>query len=713
MYKVQIILKFFSKASRVLALISFLSGLQPVCFSTPLVDTSAYTKAKLSLLKTLKKKTFDKAYTQSIDRFYAVSCDSLIKQNSTVDNRPVKDILTKLFEVCDQKLRARAINALRIPSLNYDFLRTLNTYKKTSVRNLYMRINISKTQILQSVFDGLLLGDSIKTFAGLREMLYDPYYISSRIELPQYASFKDSLLYRLANGAPAILVKKLTAADTFYSTLVNKSNSRTVKAVSRIRPDDNFDKILPFAMAIFENRITTAEIRELMLVPQDYYHALAEETIRLHTDPDPEISSFLKQPVADLNKKIANHYFIKAINDLHESPDNVRFVSLNTLPALDLYFILLAGSNELVIGGSSALYTSSFLYVYKKFLKETEKEGLDTFFEGINYYQFEQFISNISDYALVDNLVDHLKEVKVAALLGKYLAGLPSKQLSDNEIILNSMTMAEVLYEIRHHEVIRNTLVEKIDSIQKNPRILNFMMYRRMYEGFKDILLDQKNYDSDDTYDVLPVKNLQRDNNMVQVCFFYDDEDASSSFSNSTALYHSKIWDKKDEGNYIVFTSHTGNKMMVFMNKPNTKQGCDSSQDEMLRDIERKGYEVTSYIHRGHSYHLPQSLRKMKTAAQFVFLGSCGGYSQVLKLFDLNPDVHIIATRAVGSKIINDPLLESVNQELVNNNDINWDAFWQQFDRKFQSKLEKDLFSSYIAPNKYIGIKFIRKVFNY
>jgi hypothetical protein len=713
MYKEQISLKLFSKSFRVLAVILFLIGLQPVCFSTPLMDSSAYTKAKVRLLKTIKKKTFDRAHTQSIDRFYAVTCDSLIKKNSTVDNRPIKDILTKLFEVCDQKLKARAINALRIPSLNYDFLITLNTYKKTSIRNLYMRINVSKTQILQSVFDGLLLGDSIKIFAGLREMLYDPYYISSRIELPQYASFKDSLLYRLANGAPGILVKKLTAADTFYSTLVNKSNSRTVKAVSRIRPDDNFDKILPFAMAIFENRITAEKIKELMLVPQDYYHALAEETIRLHTDPDPEINSFLKQPVADLNKKIANHYFIKAINDLHESPDNVRFVSLNTLPALDLYFILLAGSNELVIGGSSALYTSSFLYVYKRFLKETEKEGLDIFFEGINYYQFDQFISNISDYALVDNLVDNLKEVKVAALLGKYLAGLPNKQLADNEIILNSMTMAEVLYEIRHHVFIWNALIEKIDSIQKNPRIQNFMMYRRMYEGFKDILLDQKDYDSDDTYDVLPVKKLQRDNNMVQVCFFYDDEDASSSFNNSTALYHNKTWEKKDMGNYIVFISKTGNTMMVYMNKPNTSQGCDSSQDEMLQAIEQKNYEVTSFIHRGHSYHLPQSLRKMTASGQFVFLGSCGGYSQVLKVFDLNPDVHIITTRSVGSKLINDPLLEKINRELVNDNDISWNVVWKEFDQKFQAKLTKDLFSSYIPPNKYIGVKFIRKVFNY
>ena len=709
----QITLKPFSKTFRSLCLITAFLLSQLISFSASTPDSSSYVKAKARLVKTLKKKIFDKAYSQNIDRFYSITCDSLIKKNSTVDNRPIKDILTKLFEVCNNKINTRAINALRIPSLNYDFLLTLKTYKKASIHNLYMGINITKSNILQLVFDGLLLGDSIKTFAGLREMQHDPYYISSRIQLPQYASYKDTLIYTLANGAPSILVKKLAANDTIYTLLVNKSNSKTVKAVSQIKPDDYFDKILPFSLAIFENRITIEEIKKLTLVPQDYYHALVEETIRLHTNTDPEIKHFLKQPIADLNKKIANHYFIKSINDLHESPDNVRFVSLNTLSASELYFILLAGSNELVIGGSSALYTSSFIYVYKKFLKETEKEGLNKFFDDIDYYQFDQFISNISDYALVNNLVDNLKDEKVAALFGKYLANLPNKQLTDNEIILNSMTMAEVLYEIRHHVALRNTLVERIDKILKNPAIQSFFMYQRMYGGFKDILLDKNEYNSDNSYDVLPVKKLQRDNNMVQVCFFYDDEDASSSFNNSTALYNNKIWDKKDQGNYIVFISRSGNKMMVYMNKPNTKQGSDSSQDEMLQAIGQQGYEVTSFIHRGHSYHLQQSLRKMTASSQFVFLGSCGGYSQVLKVFDLNPDVNIITTRSVGSKLINDPLLEKINMELVNNNDINWNIVWKEFDLKFQAKLTKDLFSSYIPPNKYIGVKFIRKVFNY
>jgi hypothetical protein len=701
----------FSKPFCSLPAILLFGVMQLLSFTASSQDSYAVSKARI--LKTLKVRYIDKEYTQHIDRFYSTTCDSLIKKKITIDKKPIKDILIKLFDVCNNKINARAITSLRIPSLNQDFLLTIKTYNKGSIVNLYRNINVTKSNLLQNVFEGLLLGDSIKTINGLREMLHDPYYISSRIQISQYAAYRDSLLYALANGAPHILSRKLADNDTFYTGLVSNSSSMTVKAISRLTMDDLYERTLPFSLAIFENSINIDSIKKLTLVPQDYYHAFVKEAIRLHTSTDPEVHAFLKQPIADLNKKIANHYFIKQINDLHESPDNVRFVSINTLPLSDLYFLLVAGKNELVIGGSDALYTSSFLYVFKKFLKDADKEGLDNFFDDIGYYEFDGFISNISDYGLVDELVNNLNEEKVARLIGKFLAGLPNKQLTDNEIILNSMTMAEVLYEIRHHEGIKNYLVGEIDRIQKLPRMQNYFMYQRMYGGFKDILFNKDEYTSDNSYDVLQVKRLQKQDNIVQACFYYDDEDASSSFASSTASYNGKQWDKKDLGNYIVLSSRTGNKMRVYMNKPNTKQGSDSSQNEMLKAIEQDGYEVTSFIHRGHSYHLMQSLRKMTTSSQFVFLGSCGGYSQVLKVFELNPDVNIIATRSVGSKLINDPLLERINTDMVNNRDINWDILWKEFNTKFQSKQTKDLFSAYIPPNKYIGVKFIRKVFNY
>lgn len=701
------------KATRFLPVLCLVAVMLMISFTALAGENPDYARSKERLLKVLKEKYIDKAYIQTIERFYNNTSDSLIKKKFTVDNRPIKEILAKLFDITYNRINANAITSLAIPTLNYNFLVTVKTYKKESVNPLFMRMNVIHSKILQSVFDGLILGDSIRTFVGLREMYYEPYFISSNISLPQYATYKDTLLYLLANGAPEILIRKLTDKDTLYTSLVNKNNKITVKAVSLTAMDDYYEKTIPFSLAILENRITADSIKKLTLVPQEYYHAFVEEAIRLHTNPDPEINTFLKHPITELNKKFANYYFIKEINDLHESPDNTRFKVVQTLSARALYFLLLPGSYELVMEGSSAIYTSSFFYVYKKFIKETSTEGLNKFFDDIGYYQFDQFISNISDYGLVDDLVNNLEAEKVAELLGKYLFNLPNKQLSENEINLNAMTMAEILYQIRHHKNIMAGLIGQLEKMESQPRIKNHFMYRRMYSGLKDIMQDKVKYESDITYDVLKVKRMQSNNTVVQACFFYDDDDAVSSFNSSTASYDDKTWDKKDLGNYIVFNSRTGNNMKVYMNKPKTVPGCDSAQNEMLLAIEQAGFQVTSFIHRGHSYHLSQSLKKMTASSQFVFLGSCGGYNQVLKIFQLNPDVNIITTRSVGSKMINDPLLIKINNDIVNNKDIVWNDLWQEFNAKFQSKSTKDLFAAYIPPNNYIGIKFIRKVFNY
>jgi hypothetical protein len=706
--------KVISITKRVLTLL--IINISLVLFSNDSFAQSGtnYENAKKSLVKLIKKKYLSEAFSKNIDRFYSITCDSLVKKNFLLDGKPIKDVLTVFFLISEKKINNKSIALLRIPALNYNFLTLLKVYKKSPVYNRLNNIGTTQTIIFEEVFLGLNLGDSIRTFNGLRKMINDPYYISSNIQLPQYKPYKDTLLNALANGAPEILIRKLAENDTVYTRLVERSNNISVKLVSKIKMDKDYEKILPFSMAVYENRISVDSIKKLLLTPADYYHAFVNETVRLHRSPDPRVRSFLRQPIADINIKNANHYFIKQINDLHESPDNIRFSSLNNLPLIDLYFILVAGKNELVIGGSDALYTSSFLYVFKKFLKAAETEGMDKFFDEIGYYQFETFISNISDYGMVDQLVSNLNEEKVTSLFGKYLTDLAKKkQLNDNEVMLKSMTMAEVLYEMRRHEGIKNSLVAVIDKIIKQPDLQSFFMYLRMYRGFKDILLDKNDYNSDDSYDVLQVQRLKHDDKIIQACFFYDDEDGISSFASSTGVYNARQWDKKDMGSYILFTSKTGNNMRVYMNKPNTKSGCDSAQNEMLEAIKLAGYEITSYIHRGHSYHLNQSLRKITGSGQFVFLGSCGGYSQVLKVFELNPDVNIIATRSVGTKQINDPLLGRINSDIVQNKDINWDALWKEFNARFQSKQTKDLFSAYVPPNKYIGIKFIRQVFDY
>ncbi|RYY69476.1 MAG: hypothetical protein EOO13_09420 [Chitinophagaceae bacterium] len=667
-------------------------------------NDSAFRSAKSRVLRTIKSRPIDKIFTQKIEHFYGITCDSLLQKNVMVEDRSMLVILTRLFNATDEKLQKKTINILRIPSVNEYFLETLREYKRQPVNKLLRDIGISQSSILESAFDGTKLGDSIHLVVSIREMLNSPYFISTRLSNDIYIPYRDTMLYYLANTAPEILNEKLASKDALFTTLVKNSGNKTVKAVTAFEKDIYYEKMLPFGLAIQENLFTADSIRKLTQTPSAYYRAFIDETLRLYGSENRMVKTYLEKPIVELNKTLAAKFYIDDINLLHESPDNVRFKSIENLSSRELYFLL--------VGGTGQLYTSSFLHLYKKLMMTTEKEGLDNFLSNIHYYQFGQFVSNVSVYGLVDDLVEHLQPEKFAQLMGNHFRTVLSTQLTDNEVVLNAMTISEILYEIKRQPVVQRILLEQVNQFGKS-RMQKDVMLQRLFAGFENILQNKTDYTADPTYDVLPVERLQRNNEMVQVHFFYDDEDGTSSFASSLASYDKKDWEKKDTGNYIILTSLSGNNMKVFMNKPMTKPGSDSTQDEMLRDIASQGYEITSFIHRGHSYHLYQSLRKISPSCQFVFLGSCGGYSEALNVFELNPDVNIIVTRNIGSKLINDPLLQKINQDLVAGQDINWDETWAAFDTKFTSKQTRDLFSSYIPPNKFIGVKFIRKVFSF
>lgn len=662
----------------------------------------AYTEAKNKLLAVLKKRPIDKTFTQHIDHFYNVTADSLLQKNMMLEKRSILVILTRLFNASYDKLNNRSISPLRIPAVNNYFLQTLREYKTRPVTSLYREVSISQSAILEYAFDGTSVGDSIHLMLSIREMLNNPYFISTRLQDAKYQPYRDTMLYFLANNAPDILTAKLASNDALFTNLVKRSDNKTVRAVTAIEKDVYYEKVLPFGLAIQENRFTADSIRKLTLTPSAYYRAFIDETLRLYNSDNRVIKTYLERPITELNKTLATKFYINEINMLHESPDNVRFKILENLSARELYFLL--------VGGSGQLYTSSFLHLYKTFMAATQKEGLDNFLTGIGHYQFGQFISNVSVYGLVDDLVEKLQPEKFATLMTNHFRTVLSTQLTDQEVTLNAMTLSEILFALNKQPVVQKILLNQI-ALLENSRTQKDVMLQRLLTGFKSILNNETDYTTNSTYDVLPVARLKKNNKMVQAHFFYDDEDGKMSFESSLTSYDKKHWEKKDMGNYVVLNSLTGNNMLVYMNKPMTKPGSDSTQDEMLREIAREGHEITSFIHRGHSYHLFQSLRKITPSAEFVFLGSCGGYNEALTVFQMNPDVNIIVTRNIGSMLINDPLLQRINTDLVNDKDIVWDDVWADFHKKFTSKQTRDLFSSYIPPNKYVGVKFIRKVF--
>lgn len=664
-----------------------------------------YASEKEKLYNRLTQRYIGPVYDAEIKQFYNVTCDSLINAGVRVDNEPIQSILTKYFQACLLELGKQTITVLRIPNTNANFLKVLETYKRAPLGEVFRNVGINRTRLLASAFKGTPVGDTIRVFADIWEMMYSPILIPGRITKPQYTQYRDTMLHYLANMEPELYLSELKT-NPVIQDLTLRSKNETVKAVSALQDEEQTVELLPFGLAFREGRTSREAVKKLIPKPAAYYTAFVNELLFLYNSDDELRHNYLQMYVGDLNSVLCEHY-VEPINELHEQPDAVRYKILNGISATDLYFVIL--------GGESMFYTSSFVHVFNRFLKATEKEGLTNFFDRIGYYGFGDFLTIVSGYGMLGKLSQQLDEEKFANTLVRYMKKNMKASDADRELILRGMGLSEVFNSIKSNEKLRNLLVQKIDEIRAAEPRSNVMIHR-MYNGFKDILLsldESKLKEVEKLYEVLPMERLKNRDTIVQAALFYDDVDGAASFANYIQLFPDTKWQKEDRGNYLVLRSRQGNAVLVYCNKPNTKVKDNAAQNEMLQAIADANLEITTFLHRGHSYHLYKSLRKLPTSAQFVYLGSCGGYNDVSKVFHANPDAHIISTRNIGSKYVNDPIINTINAEMLANKDLDWNQLWKVFGTSITNKNAKDLFSSYIPPNKYIGIMFIREVFNY
>jgi hypothetical protein len=137
---------------------------------------------------------------------------------------------------------------------------------------------------------------------------------------------------------------------------------------------------------------------------------------------------------------------------------------------------------------------------------------------------------------------------------------------------------------------------------------------------------------------------------------------------------------------------------------PDTK-----AQEALGQYLEAHHLKPTIVIHRGHSYHVKSTIDQLTPTARIVVLGSCGGYNNLSEVLKISEDAHIISSKQVGTKTVNEPILEAINNTLVSGKDIEWLPMWRDLEARFQNDpAGKEKFDDYIPPYKNLGAIFIK-----
>ena len=216
---------------------------------------------------------------------------------------------------------------------------------------------------------------------------------------------------------------------------------------------------------------------------------------------------------------------------------------------------------------------------------------------------------------------------------------------------------------------------------------------------------------------MLERKALQnKSGEIIQLVLFYGDEDGIASFKNFQKMFtDTSKWKTFRNENWVTIRSVSEEPIVIYANLPlDAKEESDlKAQDSLFIFLKQASIEPVVLVHRGHSYHLDNTLKRLTPSIRLAILGSCGGSNSAISIASINPDAQLIVSKKTGSKSINDPIINIINETLLNKEDLWWPMIWDKLSTRFSNdEFTRNLFSEYIPPGKNVSL-FVLKLFNF
>jgi len=410
-------------------------------------------------------------------------------------------------------------------------------------------------------------------------------------------------------------------------------------------------------------------------------------------------------------KRKAEEIFINEINALHDEPEAIRFKIVEPLGAAELYYI--------IVTGEDVIYTSSYTGVYSRMMGRMQKRGGDALLMDVRFDRFKKFIRMAAAYNKLDLFLSSMPTENAQLLVKGFVRGLEKNlNLEDAVDVADS-------YGSISNTAIRNLVkveiennLEQQQSLGNGRGIAIYDILKLLFMSASDSsqLLSQK-YGIPPVY-TLPLTNLSDSaGRIVQQVFFYGDKDGKESFANFMSMFRGKKeWKIVQEENWVEIMSLVGRPVWIFANLPlDNSMGDDpdaKAQALLIGYLRAQGLQPTIVIHRGHSYHLKYTVNQLPASAKIIVLGSCGSFQNLNTVLNICPEAHIVSSKEVGTKLVNEPVLRMINESVRLGQGVDWISIWHQLEKQFNTGIAKERFDNYIPPHKNLGALFIKAFTN-
>ncbi len=651
--------------------------------------TQALTKQVDALQMKIEK---DSLLTHNLKLIYLKGIEAMLKNYSSrvVKNRRFASNWPQIIEVYSEAVEKDS--------------------KKQSIEPLIAAnsFDIGNIVLLSKAFDSNAGRSAAKNLVLLKYANLYPSQVFSMLADNYNVPFRDSLIIVAGHKHPKLLYD-FASANNQLGNAIRRINDTLVRTISRMATSGGNGQIyFPFLDNILKGRLTLQEIEAVRDDEAKYYKLLVKTRIDYVGRAIKKDSIFGMKELYDRLERKAKDVFIRTINGLHEEPDAVRYRILQQLNAQELYYLAVAGEED--------IYTSSFVKgVYPLAMSKIGNRG-DSLLMSVNFDRFKKFIRIAAGYNTLSNFLGSFPDNKQAkTLMTVFVSNLEkSEGLEDGVDVADSYASVVETIKPVADEMLNNIKLNYEKNVAAGNRrgMVIYNILSRLCQSATDasINLSQE-------LGIPPVYNVNYESlvdatakKVVMQVFFYGDADGRMNYSGFTPQFSNGNWKQTENTKYwVAYSSTTGKPTVVYANKwfddDKVPGEIDKAQESLTSYLEDKGIQPTIVVHRGHSYWVESTIKQIKPASKIVLLGSCGGYNVIHKVLEQSPDAHIIASKQTGKMFINQPFLNILNEKIRNGNNIDWIPFWAEFKSK-AGNIEG--FEDYIPPYKNLGAIFIK-----
>lgn len=537
-------------------------------------------------------------------------------------------------------------------------------------------------------------------------------YLSSHPGLP----FEDSLII-VAGHYNIERLYDFAAAGNELAWRIRNSKDSLIRTVAMLAGSKSGRLYFPFLDNLVKGKITTDDIDKVKDDDLNYYRLLVKTRLDYAARVLPPLCDTpleMNALTAMLEKK-GKQVFVSEINALHtvENPA-IRFKILDPLTPEELYYLIVLSEDE--------IYTSSYLGVYDRIFQRMKTPRGDSLLMAVHGDYFRKFIKMAAAYNKLEHFLGTMDKQNAGTVMKSFVIHLENAgeeeavDVADSysSIVEKSPALAHfILDEVRWN-------YEKNVARGDKKGIVIYNLLQTLFES-----ADTSNkIDLSAKLGIPPIYTVDRSSladdsgRVIQQVFFYGDKDkdGQNSYADFMSLFRPRPkaradWKITENPQWTTITSTHGHPIIIYANKPlfgedDPDAKAQKALDDYLYDHHLK---PTIVIHRGHSYHVKYTIEQMPASARIVVLGSCGGYNNLSEVLKISEDAHIISSKQVGTKTVNEPILRAINNTLLAGRDIEWLPMWKELEASFQKDpAAREKFDDYIPPYKNLGAIFIK-----